>query len=259
MTSVRRSPPYSAYARIYDRIGQRAFGERMACVILELLSSHGRQSASVLDLGCGTGAATLAFARRGLRAVGVDRSAEMLDRARSLAEQERLAVEFIESDMIDPPANGQFDLVTCIYDAFNYLEDESAAFAFLLSVHRRLLPDGYFVFDMNTRARLESSWEHGLVLAHDADDLYVTYRSWFDPDLDASPLIMTAFIRNESGDWDRFDEEHIERAWPIDRVSRWLEDAGFRVVEVLGYVDSSGDVHRPAGEDHGRVVFVAAR
>jgi len=259
VTRVHRSPPYSAYARIYDRIGQRSFGERMARMILTLLETRGRVPASVLDLGCGTGSATLLFARAGLRAIGVDRSTQMLEHARAAAEQASMRVDFFEGDMVDPPVTGPFDLVTCIYDAFNYLDDDASARTLFRNVHRRLIPGGHFVFDMNTRSRLERSWEHGLVLACDDDDLYVTYRSWFDPALDASPLVMTAFIRDEAGHWERFDEEHVERAWPIDVVGGWLRDAGFRVEEVLGYVDATGEVKRPACEDHGRVVFVASR
>ncbi len=58
------------------------------------------------------------------------------------------------------------------------------------------------------------------MLAGDSDDLYVTYRSWFDSTLDASPLVVTAFVRNPDHSWTRFDEEHVERSWPIDDVAR---------------------------------------
>ncbi len=40
LTTMRFSPPYSAYAQVYDRIGQRAFGERMAAVVLEVLAAR---------------------------------------------------------------------------------------------------------------------------------------------------------------------------------------------------------------------------
>jgi ubiquinone/menaquinone biosynthesis C-methylase UbiE len=213
----------------------------------------------VLDLGCGTGAATLAFERAGLRATGVDLSSEMLERARHHAAIAGLSVPFIEGDMTELRLDARFDLVTCIYDALNYLNDDGEVAHFLHGVYRHLEPGGYLVFDMNTRARLESSWEQGLVLAGDSDDMYVTYRSWFDSAINASPLVMTAFVRDDSGCWQRFDEEHIERSWPIDQISDWLRAAGFHVHEVLGYIDATGEVQRPAREEHGRVVFVASR
>lgn len=46
---MRLVPPYSAYAGIYDDIGQRAFGERMAAVILQELTACGKTPHSVLD------------------------------------------------------------------------------------------------------------------------------------------------------------------------------------------------------------------
>ena len=256
---MRFSPPYSAYAQVYDRIGQRAFGERMAGVMIEVLAERGFHPRSVLDLGCGTGSATLAFARIGLESVGVDCSAQMLERARLHTGAALLTARFIEANMTDLQLTQQFELATCIYDAINYLEDEGEVMRFFHSVYRQLTPGGFFLFDMNTRARLSSSWEQGLVLAGDSDDLYVTYRSWFDPASDASPLVMTAFIRDEHGCWQRYDEEHVERAWPIDQISGWLREVGFRVHEVFGYIDATGDVQRPGTEAHGRVVFVTSR
>lgn len=256
---MRFSPPYSAYARIYDRIGQRAFGERMAIVIVEELNRLGLFPGTVLDLGCGTGAATLAFARMGLRATGLDRSAEMLEQARIRSANTTHPVDFIQGDMTHLDLQRNYDLVTCIYDAVNYLEDEDELQRFFRSVHGALSPSGAFVFDMNSRYRLTSSWEQGLLLAADADDLYVTYRSWFDEAIDASPLIVTGFVRTSGDHWTRFDEEHIERSWPIENVLAWLRQAGFGYQQVAGYTDSNGDLIRPAREEHGRVLFIATR
>ncbi len=256
---MRFSPPYSAYARVYDQIGQRAFGERMAGVILAELSRLEFHPRSVLDLGCGTGSATLAFARAGLRAVGLDRSTQMLERAREYSRDADLTVDFIEGDMIELDPLAPVDLVTCIYDAVNYLADGVELRQFFRSVYQVLSPGGAFVFDMNTRRRLMSSWEQGLMLAGDSDDLYLTYRSWYDHAIDASPLIVTGFQRQSDACWVRFDEEHVERAWRIEEVTEWLQASGFEVAGAAGYTDATGDLARPAREEHGRVLFMATR
>jgi SAM-dependent methyltransferase len=250
---------YSKYAQIYDRIGQRAFGERMAGVILDLLAKRGVFPRSVLDLGCGTGAATVTFVQGGLRATGLDRSPQMLEHARAFAAAAEVEVNLIEGDLTDLRLDTRFDLVTAIYDTVNYLESEADFMRFARGAYRALVDGGFLVFDLNTRHRLMSSWEQGIMLAGDSDDLYVTYRSWFDESLDASPLVLTGFVRERDNCWTRFDEEHIERSWPISRVDDWLREAGFQVDSVLGYIDSTGDLITPASEDHGRVVFLATR
>lgn len=251
--------PYSAYAEFYDRIGQRAFGERMARAILDELHRRGVHPTSVLDLGCGTGSATLEFARMGLLAVGVDRSPEMLRRAIGYARSAGIDAEFRPGDMrefiVDPPV----ELVTSIYDAVNYLQDPGEVRAFIQSAFEALVPGGYLVFDLNSRHRLMHPSEHGVLLAHDSSDLFVTYRSWYDERMDASPLILTAFVRTEDGMWERHDEEHIERSWPLGDVTSWTIAAGFRSIDAYGFIDATGRLLSPAREDHGRIVFFARR
>jgi ubiquinone/menaquinone biosynthesis C-methylase UbiE len=118
-----REPIYSRYANHYDQIGQRRFGEISAEHLLRLLNAKGADPRTVLDLACGTGAATLAFARFGLSATGLDLSGPMLDRAKASAEVEMLPVQWTQADMTAFAVDVPFDLCTCMYDAVNYLGD----------------------------------------------------------------------------------------------------------------------------------------
>jgi ubiquinone/menaquinone biosynthesis C-methylase UbiE len=55
----------------------------------------------ILDLGCGDGQAAVAFALRGATTIAVDSSVRMLDRARTLAEQAAVRVEWHQGDVAD--------------------------------------------------------------------------------------------------------------------------------------------------------------
>lgn len=55
----------------------------------------------VLDLGCGVGRATVAFARAGATAIGIDGSPELLAAARRLAEEAEVRVELRRGDLAD--------------------------------------------------------------------------------------------------------------------------------------------------------------
>lgn len=86
----------------------------------------------VLDVGCGTGATTLAAARRlgeGGRCTGVDISQPMVAVARARAEREGLPVEFVVADAKSHPfAPASFDTVISRFGVM-FFADPVAAFA----------------------------------------------------------------------------------------------------------------------------------
>jgi SAM-dependent methyltransferase len=259
---VRRSPPYSRYASVYDLIGQRIFGERMAEATLEWLDGRGVRPRNVADLACGTGAATLVFAATGAVAIGVDRSPEMLAVADKAAREAGLSVTWIEQDLRDLVLPASVDLATSFFDSVNYLVDDQDLPSVFARVHASLVEGGYFVFDLNTRRRFAEGWGSACLVASDRDDLFGVYRSWFEPESDLSPLHLTFFVRTDAanGDcWERFDEEHVERAYALDNVSRALVEAGFDVVDVRAFHDGGGTLGGPGSEADDRVVFFARR
>ncbi|GLX92428.1 class I SAM-dependent methyltransferase [Herbidospora sp. NBRC 101105] len=67
--------------------------------------------ADVFDAGCGTGSLTLLLAEQGHRPVGVDRSPEMVRRARRKLAEAGHDPEITVGDAAEPP--GHFDVVLC--------------------------------------------------------------------------------------------------------------------------------------------------
>lgn len=87
---------------------------------------------SVLDIGCGTGATTLAIARRlgaGAACTGVDISQPMVALARTRAAQQALDVDFIEADAQTWPfADASFDMIVSRMGVM-FFDDPVRAFA----------------------------------------------------------------------------------------------------------------------------------
>src|SRR5436190_7813524 len=98
---------YEDYAPIYDAIGQGHFSARMAAWARAWLAECGKSPARVLDLACGTGEAALVFAAAGCDAVGLDRSAAMLEIARGKARGAGYDITFIQADMRELPTEDE--------------------------------------------------------------------------------------------------------------------------------------------------------
>jgi SAM-dependent methyltransferase len=100
----------------------------------------------VLELGCGGAQCSIAFAKQGATAIGVDFSAVQLGHARGLCEQEEVRVELRQGDLADLAflRADSIDLVFSAY-AFGYVEDLNRVFR---QVHRVLKVGAPLVFSL---------------------------------------------------------------------------------------------------------------
>jgi SAM-dependent methyltransferase len=254
-----REAPYSRYARHYDQIGQRRFGESSAPAVLRILAGRSCEPTSILDLACGTGAATLAFSRLGIKTTGLDISQAMLDEAAKVARAAGMEICWLCADMVAFQVNDPVDVCTCFYDAVNYLGGLPEFTCFARCAYEALNPGGFLVFDINTRRKLAEHWGQMTVIAANDEARFLTYRSWFDDRHGVSPLIITGFERREDGTWDRFDEEHVETAFAIDDLGRALRMVGFAEIDVFDWREGDVTELTPGTEDAFRVLFVARK
>src|SRR5438445_8830829 len=89
----------------------------------------------VLELGCGGGQCSIAFARQGATAIGVDFSAEQLAFARRLVEREGVKVELRQGDVADLAflRADSIDLAFSAY-AFGFVEALNSVFRKVLTL-----------------------------------------------------------------------------------------------------------------------------
>jgi ubiquinone/menaquinone biosynthesis C-methylase UbiE len=101
----------------------------------------------VLELGCGGGQCSVAFALRGARVTGIDFAEGQLAFARNLAAEHGVAVEFLRHDVRDlrPIADASQDVVFSAF-ALMYLDDRPRLFR---EVCRVLKPGGVFAFSVD--------------------------------------------------------------------------------------------------------------
>lgn len=244
---------YEHYAPFYDGSGQLRFAVLMAQYLREVLARHPVPGRRALDLACGTGTLALALADDGWQVVGLDESEPMLAQARAKAAMLDTTgqARFVYGDMrqIDderptleddcsPAASGtstptfvlrpsSFNLVTCVYDSLNYLLTEADLAACFAGAARALTPGGLFFGDMNTRYFLEHDWGEYEVL--ELPGFVQVSQSRFDPATGCSAMLLTGFVGDDERGYQRFDETHVERAYPAEAIEGLLAGAGLIV------------------------------
>jgi SAM-dependent methyltransferase len=158
----------------------------------------------VLDLGCGTGSAAIAFAHQGAMVIALDASETRLAHARERAEREEVKVEWRKGDLADL-AFLRAESIDAAFSAGSVSEVDDAARLFR-QVQRVLKPNGPFVF----------SYEHPMSLCIGPSG--AVERSYFEP----GPI-----------DAERDGESVRIHVRDIGEVFTELGRAGFRVDTVL--------------------------
>lgn len=260
---------YCAYAPFYDGSGQIRFAILFAHYLLgDILPRHPVAGRRALDLACGTGTLALILADAGWLVVGVDRSPAMIAIAGNRAQSVDTAVRphFIEADMrwlwremphttdeaTETLRRGSFDLVTCTYDSLNYMLTEEDLAACFSTAADALAPEGLFVADMNTRHFLEHDW--GEVEIIERPGFIQVNRSRFDPATNCSTMRLIGFVGDDHSGYERFEEIHIERAYPPETVAMLIGAAGLSVEAVYDCFTT-----QPIGERTQRIAWIARK
>lgn len=247
---------YDDLAPDYDLLTAEYPYERWLAALEELASAHGLKGHDVLDVACGTGKSFLPLLERGWRVTGCDISPAMLAVARTKAPGARL----VQADMRALPRLGEFDLVTCLDDALNYLLAERELEAALAGIRGNLRRPGIAIWDVNTLAQYRASFARDHTT--DRDGIFLAWRGETAPSLEPgepAQATVDVFAPARDGLWERRSSVHRQRHWPEPVVRAAAARAGLRIRAVHG--QHQGAVLEPHFDElvHNKAVYVAAR
>ena len=245
---------YEFLAGCYDAFTYDVDYAAWADYIEKHFKRRGLPGKTVLDLACGTGSLTRELALRGYEMIGVDLSPEMLSEA---AEKNRDVGEvppmFLCQPMEKLDLYGTIDACVCCLDSVNYVTDPKKLQKAFERVHLFLMPGGLFLFDVNTPEKLEGL--DGQVFLDETEDAYCVWRAEYSRRSRICSYFMDIFqLHPESGQWERGEELHRERAYTIPELTGYLEQAGFQDIQVFGNLK----LRRPKPGE-GRVFFAARK
>ncbi len=224
--------------------GRLALAEGDVAAMLSGLDlSPGR---AVLDVGCGPGAHAVAFAARGHRVTGVDRSRRLLDRARSAARTRGVDVEWVEADMRRFRRPASYHLICSLYASFGYFDDPGNR-TVLENVRASLAPGGVVLLDVIGR---ETVVRAGLE-ARSAEVEGVCYRESRQVVDDGQALVSDWTVVREGR---RQDFRVRQRLYSAPELRDLLQSTGFAEVRLFGALDGKS----PYDEAAKRLVAVAS-
>jgi SAM-dependent methyltransferase len=127
------------------------------------LSLAGPSRQRILDLGCGTGLLSEAYAARNHDVTGVDPAPAMLDVA--CRKPHGRDVEWVQSSAQTYRSNKRFDLIIMTGHAFQVLLSDDDVLAAFTTMRLRLSPDGFTAFESrNPAVDWKSRWDYDLDL-----------------------------------------------------------------------------------------------
>ncbi len=202
-----------------------------AAKVLSLLRSASLKSASIVDLGCGSGLLAATVVQRGHSYWGVDISQEMVTIARRRTPQ----ATFVQGSFVDtefPPAH----IVTSIGECLNYVADpkhgEESLRALFQRVWDTLHPGGIFLFDTAEPGLLGAEPSSQRIIEADEWTMFLDYTE----DRQQRTLTRNIHLFRRVGDLYRKSKEvHKLCLYPHAEVVGWLEQVGFSVKVLRHY------------------------
>jgi SAM-dependent methyltransferase len=223
---------YDAFAPFYDDFTADHDYDGWTADIEELARRHGLSGRRLLDVACGTGKSFLPYLERGYEVCGCDISAAMLEVAAAKAGgRARLEV----CDMRDLPRLGEFDIVSCVDDAVNYLLSPDELVAAFSGFVRNLAPGGVVLFDVNSVATYRTFFATMSVVV--GERRVVVWDGHGAASFGAGHLTsatVEALNRRDDGTWFRERNVHHQRHHPQATIERALRRGGLQPVAVRG-------------------------
>ena len=221
---------YQAFARVYDIYMESTPYDQWAEDIVSIWDICRFKPKLVLDLGCGTGAMTLRFHKKGYEMIGLDRSPDMLAAAREKAEGEKAAVLFLQQDMTDFELYGTVDGMICVCDGINYLLDDNDLKRLFRLARTYLNLGGLFVFDLNLPRKYKLLGNKTFA-GRFPQSVYI-WENNYDKESGINEYAVTFFLPEPSGLYRRFEEIHYQKAYSPEAVVRLAEEAGLELVYI---------------------------
>lgn len=245
---------YRRFAYVYDTLMENVPYEKWIELFIKKVHQYQINGTKVLDVACGTGEFSVRLAQKGYQVTGIDLSEEMLVIAREKADKLKLSIPYFHQNMAELDAGEEYDSVVIFCDSLNYLRTEEEVQQTFQKVFEQLKPSGLFLFDVHSVYKMEHIFKDN-TFADPYEGVSYIWNSFAGEEPYSIEHELSFFVKNNgTGLYERFEEDHYQRTYPVEVYKEWLLNAGFKVEEILADLEES----QPTDQTE-RIMFVAVK
>lgn len=194
--------------------------------ILEVLNEKNLEPKIILEMACGTGELTEQLVDK-FEVHAFDLSYDMLSVCENKIKSKKL--KLFRQDMTSFKAPATYDAIFSVGDSLNYVTEKEGFESALKSAYEHLNKDGILIFDLNTEFKFKNI---SPVTVDEVDEVFYVWENIYDEEKKLNTYGINFFVNTEEDLYERFYEEHVERAYDIDYVISILEEIGYKGIEV---------------------------
>jgi SAM-dependent methyltransferase len=241
---------YEPLAAHYDDFTRGYVYDSWLDAILRWSRAHGLAGRRVLDAACGTGKSFMPLLRAGYDVTACDVSPAMVTQARLKAGGR---ARVVVADVRSLTWASEFDLITCLDDAINYLLTQPDLLAALRGMAGALRPGGILVFDTNSLATYRTAF----VEQFDSTSGSTQFRWRGESKPDTLPGTVHSAVLEIERDGEMHATRHVQRHWPLEELRSLLTRAGFSHVVFRGQATGGRLAGEPDEERHPKIACLA--
>lgn len=237
---------YTGFAKVYDTFMDNIPYDKWSEYLISLLKEYQVKNGLVLDLGCGTGNITEYLAATGYNMIGIDNSEDMLaiaiekrDKKEEknadgwVASEEDGSILYLYQDMREFELYGTVSAIISICDSMNYIMSEEDLLKVFKLVSNYLDKKGVFIFDLNTVYKYKTILGDNTI-AENREECSFIWENYYYEDEMINEYDLTIYVKDNRNEgkrlYQRFEENHFQKAYTLDTVKNLLEKAGLEFV-----------------------------
>ena len=217
---------------LYDPFMKNAPYDEWLRFTQEIIKKSEKSIQKIADLGCGTGEITIRLAKEGYQLYGVDYSIDMLTNADQKSRDENIPIRWLHQDLRELEGLTDLDAVISYCDVMNYITSEEDLKNVFLRVAQSLKTGGLFIFDIHSLYYMTHHLMNNSFTEVTDGMAYI----WecIEGDYPGEVYHELTFFISDDSKYDRIDEFHHQRTYPIEVYERLLIGAGFEKPVLYG-------------------------